>query len=41
MNQYIIYFMLNNKKEIIYIGKTTNIKSRLSQHFSKINGNTM
>lgn len=27
MNQYIVYFMLNNEKEIIYIGKTTNIMS--------------
>lgn len=36
MKQFIIYFMLNEKNEIIYIGKTTNIKARLSQHFSKI-----
>jgi len=36
MKQFIIYFMKNEKNEIIYIGKTTNIKARLSQHFSKI-----
>ena len=33
--EYIVYKMYNIKGELLYIGKTTNFKSRMDQHFSK------
>jgi DNA polymerase-3 subunit epsilon len=32
-----VYYMLDAKKEIIYVGKSINIKKRIKQHFSKTN----
>lgn len=33
--EYIVYKMYNIKGELLYIGKTTNFKNRMDQHFSK------
>jgi hypothetical protein len=33
--EFIIYFMKDDKDNILYIGKTTNLKTRISQHFNK------
>lgn len=30
-----VYLFLNHKKEILYVGKTDNLKRRMSQHFTK------
>jgi len=31
----IVYMFLNSNKEILYIGKTTSINQRMSQHFNE------
>lgn len=35
MNNFYVYEMFNSECELLYIGKTTNIKNRMTQHFSK------
>lgn len=32
-----VYYMLNENSEVIYVGKSKNIKSRINQHFTKDN----
>lgn len=35
-----VYYMSDNEKNIVYIGKSINIKQRIKQHFSKVDSKT-